>query len=507
MDKKGMVFLIGAGPGDPGLLTVKGRFGLEQAEVVIYDRLCSSALLSYAPSEALLIDVGKGTGEQQYSQAEINGFLIKYGLEGKRVVRLQGGDPFLFGRGGEEALALRDAGVPFEIVPGVSAAIAVPAYAGIPVTHCGMAAAVTIVYGHEMAEKSEPRINWEAISQASQTLVILMGTANLEVIVSQLQSAGLTESVPVAIIENGTMANQRVVLGTLKNIVPMATAASIKSPAVIVVGKVVDLASRLEWITRQKPLLGKRIIITRPAIQAVNLVEKIGITGGEPLICPTIHVNLVNSADAGEMIQAVTNANWLVFTSQNGVNGFFKLLSESGRDSRFIHNAKVAAIGAKTGETLLEKGILADLIPENYTAADLCEKLGPQVRGKRVVLLQVDKAPPELIEGLKEYGGEVTEFPVYHVESEIKFATKILEYLTSKTVDAIIFTSPSTVKGFLENIQGDLSLLDDVKVICIGPVTADFAREYYINVAGVAVNGSSEDLVAALISLFKGDPL
>jgi uroporphyrinogen III methyltransferase / synthase len=497
----GIVYLVGAGPGDPGLLTIKGQKCLERAEVVIYDRLISEVLLGYASQETIFIDVGKSPGQQPYSQEDINKLLIKYAVLGRRVVRLKGGDPFLFGRGGEEALALKEAGIPFEVVPGVTSAIAAPAYAGIPVTQRGMATSVTILTGHEMAGKGQSQINWEAISQASQTLLILMGTANLGDIVGKLIAVGLAGTTPVAIIENGTTTLQRVLRGNLQDILQIATETALKSPAVIIIGEVVNLADALDWVSQQKPLLGKRIMLTRPLQQIAELAGLISEVGAEAVICPTIKLVEGFKATAENISQAINNADWLVFTSVNGVVGFFKLLQAVHLDLRLLYRVKVAVIGAATHKALAGKGILADLMPKLFTAEDLAKELAPLVNGAHVLLLRVNDAPRDLADILSRQGAIVEEFPVYAIQSETQFAAKISEHLTLQTVQAVTFTSPSTVKGFLANINGELRLLDKVKVVCIGPVTAKFAREQNIHVDKIAENSSNEEMVKALISV------
>jgi uroporphyrinogen III methyltransferase/synthase len=488
-EQKGKVYLVGAGPGDPGLLTLRGRDCLAGAEVVIYDRLLATALLAYVPATALLIDVGKEPGKQIVSQETINQLLVEHGRAGKRVVRLKGGDPFLFGRGGEEALALKEAGISFEIVPGVSSAIAAPAYAGIPITHRGLASGVTIVTGHEMAEKAEA-VDWSKLGRSSETLVILMGVAHLAQIMVCLQEQ-LPVGTAVAIIENGTTSRQRVIRGNITTITRLADEAGIQSPAVVVAGSVAGLAEELDWFAASRPILGRRILVTRPQAQTTKLAELIAAAGGEALCWPTIRV-FPFPVDSKKLFAAIAAVDWLVFTSVNGITGCFRAMHEAGRDSRCLHRVKVAAIGAATAQALLEHGIRADLVPEAHTSEALCRELGPPARGKKLLLLR-----------LRQYEAEVSEFPVYRVATERKYAAEITESLHSKTVDAVIFTSPSTIKGLLENIGHDLQLLCGVKVICIGPVTAKYAESQAIKVDKVADNSGDRELAAALMELFR----
>lgn len=502
-ESPGIVYLVGAGPGDPGLLTVRGRRLLEAAEVVVYDRLAAAGLLSYAPAGAELIDVGKAPGAHSYGQEAINRLLIEKGRSGKRVVRLKGGDPLLFGRGGEEALALREAGVAFEIVPGVSAALAAPAYAGIPVTHRGLAAGVTILTGHEMEGKAEAgRIDWPGIARCGQTLVILMGMANLRDIAAILLTQ-LDPETAAAIIEKGTMPEQRTVQGSLCRLVELAEAAGLGSPAVIVVGAVAGLAGTLEWVAQRRPLLGWGIVLTRPLGQSRELADAISEKGGEPLPFPTIRVEESAAVPAAELVAAVGAADWLVFTSRNGVESFFKQWVGTGRDSRGLHGKQIAAIGRATAGALLERGVRADLVPDHFTSEQLLQSLSPYVRERAVLLPRVQDAPPALADGLRAGGASVTELPLYRVVTETRHAAAIRTRLERRAVQAVCLTSPSTVRGLLENIGGDLRLLDEVRLVCIGPVTAAFAAEQGLKIAGVAANSGVPEMLECLMGLAK----
>ncbi len=498
-----IVYLVGAGPGDPGLLTLRGRRLLEAAEVVVYDRLAATSLLSYVPAGAELIDVGKAPGAHSYGQEAINRLLVEKGRSGRRVVRLKGGDPLLFGRGGEEALALREAGIAFEIVPGVSAALAAPAYAGIPVTHRGLAAGVTILTGHEMEGKAEAgRIDWPRITRGGQTLVILMGMANLRQIVAVLLTQ-LDPETAAAIVEKGTLPEQRTVQGPLRRLAELAEAAGLGAPAVIVVGAVAGLAETLDWVARRRPLLGWRILLTRPLGQTRELADAINDNGGEPLLFPTIRVEELEAVLSAELTAAISVADWIVFTSRNGVQSFFTQLDRAGRDSRELHGKQIAAIGRATAGALLERGIRADLVPDHFTSEQLLRSLTPQVRDRTILLPRVQEAPPALAEGLRAGGASVIELPLYRVVTETGHGPEIRSRLERRAVQAVCLTSPSTVRGLLENVEGDLSLLDEVHLVCIGPVTAAYAAEQGLKIAGVAANSGSVELLECLIGIAK----
>ncbi|TCL74081.1 uroporphyrinogen-III synthase /uroporphyrinogen-III C-methyltransferase [Hydrogenispora ethanolica] len=504
-ERKGLVYLVGAGPGDPGLLTLRGRQCLEQAEVVVYDRLLAPELLDYAPPEAEWIDVGKESGNHRVTQAEIDRLLVRLGRAGKRVVRLKGGDPFLFGRGGEEALALAAAGIPFVVVPGVSSALAVPAYAGIPVTHRGLAGGVTVLTGHETDAKHEGQIDWAQVGRSGETVVTLMGVANLRWIAGRLLANGLSPETPAAVIENGTTLRQRAIRGRLGEIADVATGAGVKPPAVFIVGAVVGLADRLEWRSAAQPLRGRRILVTRPQGQAAELAEAIRAQGGEPLAFPTIRIEGPLPVDPDFLRDRLNCADWLVFTSRNGVEHFFNQLYQAGLDARALYWLKFAVIGRTTGAALRERGIVADQMPPVYTAAELGKTLSSHVSGQSVLLARVADAPPELAAALRQSGAAVAELPVYRVEPDTRHAEWLREQLKQRRLDAITFTSPSTVRGLLGNIEGQLQWLAGVKIICIGPVTAEYARAAGLTVHATAANSGVREMVDCLVAEFRKD--
>ncbi len=501
-EKKGIVYLVGAGPGDPGLLTLKGKSCLERAEVVIYDRLAADSLLEYALQEATRVDVGKEPGKHPIPQQEINRLLVEHAKSGKRVVRLKGGDPLLFGRGGEEALALQKEGIPFEIIPGVTSAFAAPAYAGIPVTHRGIANRVTVLTGHEVAERVSEAPDWETLAGEGRTLVILMGVANLDLITNKLLEQGVSGELPAAVIENGTTSRERIIKTNLKELAAKAETAEVKSPAVIVIGKVVNLAEELAWFQPDRVLTGKRIMITRPAGQNLKLAELISWAGGEPLLYPTIKIDHTLDGDNNEIWVDLKETDWLVFTSINGVTGFFNRLKAKSLDARFLGGLKIAAIGAATAGALGERGITTDLVPAQYTSVALCHELGPLITSKKVALIRVNDAPRELADGLRSFGAKVKEYPIYRVETETANAVNICNALDQNRVDAVTFTSPSTVKGFLENISFNLNYLAGVKVVCIGPVTAKYAVSQGCTIETVPENCGDLEMVTELKKIF-----
>lgn len=496
-DGRGRVTLVGAGPGDPGLITLRGVEALREAEVVVYDYLASPELLQHAPEAAERIYVGKRAGCHAMAQGEINALLVRLGQEGKRVVRLKGGDPFLFGRGGEEAEALAAAGVPFEVVPGVTSAIAVPAYAGIPVTHRGVASSLAIVTGHEDPRKRESAIDWEGLARID-TIVFLMGVANLAQIAAELAAHGRPEDTPAAVIQWGTLGMQRTVTGTLADIAARVREAGLTSPAVTVVGGVVHLRERLRWFER-RPLLGLRVLVTRARQQASRLAEGLRALGADPVECAVIET--APPLDWGALdgaIAALGRYRWVVFTSANGVEVFFARLALAGRDARALAAARIAAIGPATAEALNTHGVRADLVPAEYVAEALAEAMG-EVQGQRVLLPRADIARPALAARLRAAGAEVDEVVAYRTVRPEGLEARLREALAGANV--VAFTSSSTVRNLVEALgHGEAAqALAGVAVACIGPVTAQTARELGLEPAVVAEEYTIEGLLEALV--------
>ncbi len=497
----GQVFLVGAGPGDPGLLTLRGRELLERADVVIYDRLVDPELLAFCRPNCEQIFVGKTPGEAGTSQAEINRLLVARGASGLRVVRLKGGDPFVFGRGGEEAALLAATDIPFEVVPGVTSAIAVPAYAGIPVTHRDLASSFAVVTGHERAGKGASAVDWGAYGRQPDTLVVLMGREATPDVASALIAAGRSPSTPAAVISEGTTSRQQTVVADLARI--GAAAADLPNPAVLVVGEVVRLRGQLEWWER-RPLHGRRVLLTRTREQASELGALLRLLGAEPVELPVIRI-LPNSLSPllKEAAHNLSSYWWLCFTSANAVGPLFDVLEREGKDSRALAGTRVAAVGPATARALAAHGITADVVPPRATAADLVEALRPQTfAGQRALFIRGEPASATLIVGLEGLGLEVHDVVAYRALPDRTAATAAEELLATG-VDAITFASSATVGHFLD-ATGDAgrALCARCPVVCIGPVTARAAEALGLTVAAVATEAGPSGMISALLDLW-----
>ncbi len=499
--EKGKVYLVGAGPGDPGLMTQKGLRCLEQADVVIYDRLLDEQLLDSAPPEAERIYVGKASSEHTKEQAEINRLLIEKAKEGKRVVRLKGGDPYVLGRGAEEAEALAKKGIPFEIVPGITSAVAVPAYAGIPLTHRRLASSFAVITGHEAQGKSS--INWEKLATAVDTLIFLMGMKNLPQIVSRLIEHGRSPDTPVAVIKEGTRPSQKTVVGSLKDIVTKAKEHHLTPPAVIVVGEVVGLREKLRWFDN-RPLFGKRILVTRARHQAGALSRLLIERGAEPVELPAIGIEKISSRELDDAIANLSAYHWLIFTSSNGVAAFFERLYDLNLDARVLGGLKIGAIGPATAKALAQKGINADYVPKIYSSEGLIAGLKNQaVRGKRFLLPRADIADKNLANGLKELGAEVHEIAAYRTVSQPEAMAQARGRILSGQIDIIAFTSSSAVSNLVAVFSKESPAINKAKVACIGPKTAETATKAGLRVDIVAEEHTIPALVAAIEDYFR----
>jgi uroporphyrinogen III methyltransferase/synthase len=505
---KGKVYLVGAGPGDPGLITVRGAACLRRADVVVYDRLAAPALLEYAPAHAERIYVGKAAGDHCLPQAEINHLLVERARAGCCVVRLKGGDPFVFGRGGEEALALAEAGIPFEVVPGVSSSIAVPAYAGIPVTHRGMASSFVVRTGHT-ADATGPQVDRLAFGSAAHdsTVIYLMGVEKLAAIVAELLAEGRAPATPAALIRWGTTPRQRTVTGRLDAIAELGR--DMEPPALLVVGEVVRLRQRLDWF-ESRPLQGRRVVVTRAREQAGELAARLAEAGAEPIEFPTIAIEPV--ADATPLDRALLEPyDWVIFTSVNGVEAVWTRLRALGRDARSLGDARLGAIGPATAAALAAHGLYADFVPAEYVAEAIVAGLGP-VAGQRILLPRSDAARPTLAEGLRERGAHVTDVVVYRTVTagrDDRRGRAIAAMLAAGQVDALTFTSSSTVRGFATALglsaDGQPEFGVWPCVACIGPITAQTARKHGIPVHVVASTYTVAGLVDALIAYYGGN--
>jgi uroporphyrinogen III methyltransferase/synthase len=492
----GTVYLIGAGPGDPGLITVRGRDILTRADVVIYDRLIGAALLEYCRPDAEKIFVGKEAARHALPQDEINELLVAHALQGKSVCRLKGGDPFVFGRGGEEALHCRAHGVPFEIVPGVTSSIAAPAYAGIPVTQRDVASSFAVVTGHTKDDDAPP----ENLPSAD-TLIFLMGVRALPQIVAQLRARGEAPSTPVALVRWGTTSEQQVVSGTLDTIEDEVAKAGLKPPALIVVGEVVRLREQLQWFDN-RPLQGKTVIVTRAREQASGLVEGLQNLGARVIQCPTIRVeNLEDYSASDAAIAALHQFDWVVFTSTNAVENFWQRLRAHRLDVREMSTACLAAIGPATAEALAGHGLGADFVPPSSISESVAEGLLEQgVVGQRVLVVRALEGREVLEAKLREGGAFVTSAPCYRTVPDNSNAAEARAALSAGNVDWVTFTSSSTVKNFMDAVGADIieSARNAFRVACIGPITARTAQECGLQPDAVAQDASVEALIEVL---------
>ncbi len=507
MAGQGIVYLIGAGPGDPGLMTVRGRECLARADVVVYDYLVNPELLQTVRPEAELVYVGKKAGQHTLTQEKINALLVEKGQAGHVVARLKGGDPFVFGRGGEEAEALVQAGIPFAVVPGVTSAVAAPAYAGIPITHRDMASSFTVITGHRRADAAEEEegagIDWAALPRAG-TLVFLMGVGNLPAVVQGLQGNGWSVQTPVALVRWGTTPQQQVVSGTLENIVERVQAAELKPPAVIVVGQVVALRDQLRWFD-SRPLFGRRVLVTRSRDQASELSARLRELGAVPVEFPTIEVRPPKDwAPLDEAIARLSGYDWVILTSVNGVRFFWERLRRVGLDARALGNAHLAAIGPATAEEMEKHGLFPDLVPAKYVAEALLVEIDP-VAGQRILLPRADIARPALVDGLRAAGAGVDEVVAYRtVPAGAKSAGPIRRMLEAGEIDVLTFTSSSTVRNLVAALDPLPPLPAGLVVAAIGPVTAQTAEELGLPVHIVAEEYTIEGLVKAIEEKLEG---
>lgn len=500
------VYLVGAGPGDPGLITVKGLRVLREADVVVYDRLGAPALLRECPPAAELVYVGKGPGSHARSQEDINRLLVDRGRRGLRVVRLKGGDPFVFGRGGEEALALAEAGVPFEVVPGVSSAIAVAAYAGVPLTFRGLSSSIGIITGHEDPDKGYSAINWRQLATGVDTLVVLMGVRHLETITTRLLAHGRPPDAPALIVSRGTRGGQLSLKGTLADISARARAGGVCSPAVIVIGEVVRLHERLQWFER-RPLSGRRVLVTRMRDQAATLSRLIADCGGEPVEIPLIEtVPPEDWAPLDRVIAQLPSYRWLVLTSANGMKFFFRRLEELGLDARALAGVRVACVGEATAAALRARGLLADLTPSQFLGKALVEPLiAGSAPGDRVLMPRGDLAADDLPSGLREAGLHVDDVVAYRTVPAAGEAGGLERLLVAGGLDAITFASSSAVRNLHDVLGGQtLAYLGETVIACIGPSTAETARALGLPVHVEARRHTIEGLVDALAAHYAG---
>ncbi len=520
----GVVSLVGAGPGDPGLLTVRAHELLATCDAIVYDALVNPVIIegALAAREALareregagapegasgtgprapeLYFVGKRGGTSSVAQEEITALLVRLAGEGKRVVRLKGGDPFVFGRGGEEAQALAAHGIPFEVVPGVTAGIAAPAYAGIPVTHRGLATAVTFVTGHEDPTKEAGGTDWPAFARAGGTLVLYMGVSRLPEIVAALLAAGRGAETPAAVIEWGTYPRQRTVVATLATLVEAAGRAGISAPAITVIGEVVRLREAIRWFDA-RPLSGRRIVVTRARTQASELSARLQALGAEVIEAPAIRIEPLDDAPLVAALDRLGTYRWVVFTSRNAVEIVWRALRARGRDARAFAGARLAAIGPGTAGALEERGLMVDVIPERYVAEGVVAALrdDPGVRGARILLPNAEGARDVLPAELRALGAVVDEVSVYRTVPDPAGAAVARAALERGEVDAITFTSGSTVRFFVAAVG--LQAARRARLASIGPITSETARRAGLTVDAEAREATIPSLVEAVLAL------
>jgi len=505
---KGCVYLVGAGPGDPGLITVRGKQLLGQADIVIYDYLASPRLLAHARPDAELIYVGKQAGDHTLTQDKINDLLVERAGQGAIIVRLKGGDPYVFGRGGEEALDLVDAGIDFEVVPGITSGVAAPAYAGIPVTHRKFASNLGLITGHETPDKEDTDLDFEALARWRGTLGFYMGVRNLAPICEKLVAHGLDASTPAAIIRWGTTARQRVLTATVADLPALAREAGFKPPSIILIGQVVSLREKLNWFEK-RPLFGRRIVVTRARSQASRLTSKLEALGAEAVEMPAIRI--ARPADTGPLDAAVAdlaNVDWLIFASANAVNGFFTALHHAGDDSRALHGCRICTIGPVTTERLAHFGLHSDLQPKKFVASEVVQALSEQgdLAGVRILAPRADIAPPEMIQDLAAAGAKVTEVIAYRTVPDGAGAEQVNEMLEANDVSWITFTSSSTVKNFFNVVSPDAVRTSDVRLASIGPVTSATLAEAGFEPNAQAKSYTIAGLVEAILDQEGSDP-
>ncbi|AOT72395.1 uroporphyrinogen-III C-methyltransferase [Geosporobacter ferrireducens] len=501
----GKVFLIGAGPGDYKLITVKGLECIKEADVILYDRLASEKLLCFAREDAELIFVGKAPTNHAYSQEEINQLLAEKALEGKTVARLKGGDPFVFGRGGEEILELIKNQIEFEVVPGITSAIAVPAYAGIPVTHRNVSSSFHVITGHEDPTKEENVIDYEALAKVEGTLIFLMGVNNLGKIRKNLLAFGQDPNRPVAVIMRGTTQYQKMAIGTLTDIEEKVAFKGISNPSIIIVGEVVSLSSMLQWF-ENKPLFGKRVLVTRTREQASSLSKRIEDLGGEAIEFPTIKIERPEHYDEiDKAIGEIEKYQWIIFTSVNGVQAFFDRMKKLHFDIRLLHGAKLCAIGPATAKALEDMGFTIEYIPEEYKAEGIIEGLEEKIKeGDQVLLPRADIARELLVTELERLGANVDNVHVYRTIIPEQNRGLLLELLENEGVDIITFTSSSTVRNFIQILgEENKKLLDTKKLAVIGPITEETAKSLGLKIDIRAEEYTIDGLVGSIRKYYQ----
>ena len=501
----GCVYIVGAGPGDPGLLTLKGAHLIAEADVILFDDLLDRRLLDLARADCERVYVGHRAGKGKKNQEDISQLLITHTRAQRRVVRLKGGDPYIFGRGGEEAIALHKAGIPFEVVSGVTAASGVPAYAGIPLTHRNVSASAVLVTGHEDQNRTSPGVNWKLLAQLDSTLVVFMGSRKLDAIVSALLEFGRKPETPVAAIQWGTWPDQRTVVGTLKTIGEETKTAKLESPTLILVGAVVGLRDQLNWF-ENKPLFGRRILVTRSREQAGHLRLMLEAEGAEVSVLPLIEIGPPDDwNELDDALGQLSVFSWIVFTSPNSVRFFFTRLASLGKDARALNGCNIAAVGMSTTEKLQERGLIPDLVPQEQSQRGLATAFEAISVSDTTILLPASSiGRTELDSVLQQRGAHVKRVIAYKNQAPDPSTVEVPQALTQNRLDMAIFASPSSVHNFSNVCSATnenpsvTELLENVDIACIGPTTAQAVRDLDLTVALQPNESSITALVRAI---------
>ena len=504
----GIVYLVGAGPGDPGLLTVRGRDLLAICDAIATDALANPAIVAAAQvvnPGVEVFHVGKrGGSSESASQGEIDAILVRLGREGKRVVRLKGGDPLVFGRGSEEAQALAAAGVAFELVPGVTAGVAAPAYAGIPVTHRGVATSVTFVTGHEDPAKADTQTDWAALARSGGTIVLYMGVKTLPRIAAALVEGGMSPDTPAAAVQWGTHARQRTVVATVTTLADAVAREGLGAPVITVIGNVVALRDEIAWFDR-RPLFGTRIVVTRASAQATGLRDALAERGADVLELPAMRIEALDGEPLAHVVDSIADYDWIVFTSQNAVRIAWDALRASGRDARALAHCRIACVGRATSEALLTHGLAADVVPERFVAEGVLAAMASRsdVAGSRVLYLAAEGAREVLPDGLRGLGCAVKVVQLYRSVSDGGGADALRAALADGSVAAVTFASASAVRGYIEAVGADLARA--VPAVSIGPVTSDAVRAAGIRLGAESAEASVRGLAEATCSFLRVD--
>lgn len=505
--KTGKVYIVGAGPGNPQLLTLLGQSCLAQADNVLYDALVDERILSFAPSHSQRINVGKRGGQPSQSQEEINNLLIKHAQKGHCVVRLKGGDPFVFGRGAEEGIALHNAGIPFEVIPGVSAAVGVTAAAGIPLTHRGLASAAVLVTGHEDPDKGSTDVDWPKLARLDATLVIFMGIRKIKTICDTLIQEGKDPKTSAAVIQSGTTSIQRNVSGQLSDLAELTANSAIKSPALIVVGPAVSIQQNLRFDIKY-PLQGRRVMITRRREQALDLAQGLMDLGADVYTVPMI--KLTSPQDPEPLNQAINKLktyNWLLFTSANGVNFFFKCLNSQGLDARVLNDIKIVTIGPATSKALSKFGLLTDLEAKQSNQEGIVAAFEPlKIKNARILFPSSDLGRNHVVEALGQREARVDQVVAYQNVPPDPSELILPNPLKTGLMDWIVFTSPSTIQNMFKIVPEELrtKIFATAHIACMGPTTKEKAIEYGISVDLVPYDHKPQSLIESLCAFESG---